>query len=164
MKHALATQIATVGGIGRIPFAPGTWGSAAAIPLAFVSHYLGGITLLILITAILTVAGYWASAVYLDGRAEDPSEIVIDEVVGMLIALWPLSWGLSMSGTAPHVFPWPGWVGGFFLFRFFDIVKPPPVRWADRPGALGVMLDDVLAGIMAGACMLAMAGIAHGWF
>ena len=69
-----------------------------------------------------------------------------------------------MMGAAPSVFPWPGWVGGFLMFRFFDIVKPPPVSWCDRPGHWGVMLDDVVAGILAGALMLLAAGVSHGWF
>jgi phosphatidylglycerophosphatase A len=160
----VAAQIATVFGVGRVPRAPGTFGSLAAIPLAWGLHWAGGVMLFSAATVFLLVAGYWASRVYLDGKNEDPSEVVIDEVVGMLIALWPLSWGLSMSGTAAHVFPWPGWVGGFLLFRFFDIVKPPPVSWADRPGAFGVMLDDVVAGVLAGGMMLLAAGVAHGWF
>lgn len=164
MKRILAAQLATVAGIGRAPFAPGTFGTLAAIPLAWGAHWVGGISALVILTAFLFVAGYWASFEYLAGRREDPSEIVIDEVVGMLITLWPLSAGLSAAGTEPHVFPWPGWVGGFLLFRFFDIVKPPPVNWADRPGPFGVMLDDVVAGAISAVLMLAAAGVAHGWF
>lgn len=160
----VAARIATVFGVGRIPRAPGTFGSLVAIPLAWGLHWAGGVILFTAATVLLLVAGYWASKLYLGGKSEDPSEVVIDEVVGMLIALWPLSWGLSMSGTEAHVFPWPGWVGGFLLFRFFDIVKPPPVSWADRPGALGVMLDDVVAGMLAGGMILLAAGVAHGWF
>ena len=163
-RHQLAAQIATVGSIGRVPFAPGTFGSLAAIPIAWGLHYLGGITALLVATVVLGYAGYWASREYLAGRQEDPSEIVIDEVVGMLITLMPLSIGLTMAGSAPHVFPWPGWVGGFLAFRFFDILKPPPIRWADRPGPLGVMLDDIVAGIMAAASVLLAAGVSHGWF
>ena len=164
LRRTLAAQIATVCGIGRAPFAPGTFGTLAAIPMAWGLHYLGGITLLVIATAVLFVAGYWASFEYLAGRREDPSEIVIDEVVGMLITLMPLSAGLTMAGAEPHIFPWPGWIGGFLAFRFFDIVKPPPVGWADRPGPFGVMLDDVVAGAMAAGCMLIAAGVAHGWF
>ncbi|MEM7189041.1 MAG: phosphatidylglycerophosphatase A [Pseudomonadota bacterium] len=156
--------IVTFGGLGRIPIAPGTWGSLGALPLAWGCHAVGGIWLLVAVTIAIFVLGVWASAAYLKGRADDPSEIVIDEVAGQLIALWPLSLGLTMMGSAPEVWPWPGWVGGFLLFRFFDIVKPPPVNWADRPGHWGVMLDDVVAGILAGAVMLLAAGVSHGWF
>ncbi len=161
---ALARIISTVGGIGHAPKAPGTVASAAAIPLAWALHMAGGIVLLAVTTCVLFVVGMWAARAYLGGRSEDPSEVVIDEVVGMLIALWPLSWGLTMAGTEPQVFPWPGWVVGFVVFRFFDIVKPPPVSWADRPGPLGIMLDDVVAGALTAVLMFIAAGVAHGWF
>lgn len=154
----------TFGYVGLIPQAPGTWGSLAAIPFAWLLHWMGGIWLMAAVTAVLFVLGYVASRLYLEGRSDDPAEIVVDEVVGMLITLWPLSWGLTVAGTDPAVFPWPGWIGGFLLFRFFDILKPPPIRWFDRPGPLGVMMDDVVAGVLSAALMLLAAGIAHGWF
>jgi len=158
-------QIATFFGIGLLPGAPGTWASLATIPLGWVLHAAGGFTLVAAATVALGLAGYWATARYLGGRAEDPSEVVIDEVVGMLIALWPLSAGLSHIGAAWHVWPWPGWVVGFLMFRFFDIVKPPPVGWADRiPGQTGVMLDDVIAGAMAAVVVLVAGWVAHGGF
>ncbi len=181
-------KAATLFGLGYLPGAPGTWASVAAIPLAWLLHALGGFWLLGLATVVLGLLGYWAAARVLEERAahrgeavelewsekdstfaapggQDPSEIVIDELVGMLLALWPLSAGLTITGAAAHVWPWPGWVLGFLLFRFFDIVKPPPVRWADRlPGALGVMLDDLVAGGLTALIALVAAGIAHGWF
>ena len=160
-----ARLIATVGGVGDIPMAPGTFGSLVAIPMAWGLHALGGFPLLACCTVALFLIGYGAVAIYLDGKAEDPSEVVIDEVVGMLIALWPLSLGLTLIGAGPDVFPWPGWVLGFFLFRFFDILKPPPVNWADRlKTPFGVMLDDVIAGVMAALLAALAAGLAHGWF
>lgn len=157
--------VATFGGIGLIPFAPGSWGSAAAIPLAWGLHYLGGFWLMGAATLAITAVGWIATARYLDGRAEDPSEVVIDEVAGMMVALWPLSAGLTWMGTEPHVWPWPGWTLGFLLFRLLDIVKPPPVGWADRiEGPTGVMLDDLVAGAIT-AVLAAIAGaIAHGGF
>lgn len=156
--------IVTGGGLGLLPRAPGTWGSLGALPLGWVLHGLGSVWLLMGVTVALFALGVWATAQYLNGGAEDPSEVVIDEIVGQLIALWPLSWGLTMLGSAPWLFPWPGWVGGFLMFRFFDIVKPPPVSWLDRPGAWGVMLDDVAAGVLAAGVVLLAAGISHGWF
>ena len=160
-----ARAIATCFGIGNLPGAPGTWGSLAAIPLAWALHALGGFALLGLATIAIIAAGYWATAHYLDGDAEDPSEIVIDEVAGMLIALWPLSLGLDIMGASSFQWPWPGWVLAFLLFRFFDIAKPLPIRWADQvPGPLGVMLDDIVAGILTALIAVFAAGIAHGWF
>ncbi|MEL6478730.1 MAG: phosphatidylglycerophosphatase A [Pseudomonadota bacterium] len=154
--------VVTCGYVGTLPKAPGTWGSAVAIPLAWGLHWAGGFPLLLAATFAAFLLGLWATDRYLAGRREDPSEVVIDEVVGMWITLWPLSWGLTLAGSEPHVFPWPGWVIGFLLFRFFDIVKPPPIRWLDRPGALGVMLDDVAAGAVSAVLVLAAAWVAHG--
>ncbi len=157
--------IVTCFGLGTLPGAPGTWASLAAIPLAWASHAAGGFALLAIVTIVITATGYLATARYLDGAADDPSEVVIDQVAGMLIALWPLSIGLTHLDAAWHVWPWPGWVLGFLLFRFFDIVKPPPVNWADRlKGPLGVMLDDIVAGVLTALIAVVAAGVAHGWF
>ncbi|MEM1361212.1 MAG: phosphatidylglycerophosphatase A [Pseudomonadota bacterium] len=156
--------IATVGGIGRLPGAPGTYGSFAALPVGYLLHGLGGFALLVFATLGVSILGWWAA------RAEeartgthDAGEIIIDEVAGQWIALWPISYGLGKAGVDPWLFPWPGWVGAFLLFRLFDIWKPGPVGWADRlPGALGVMLDDVIAGVLAAICVALAAFIAHG--
>lgn len=163
----LSALIATVGGVGRMPQAPGTWGSLAALPLAFALHGLGGFPLFAAATLGLFALGLWATNAYVAetgaGADADPSEVVIDEVVGMLVTLWPLSLGLWMRGTDPWLFPWPGWVGGFLLFRFFDILKPPPIKRFERlPGAWGVMMDDVVAGLFAAAVVTAAAVVAHG--
>ena len=159
-----AAMIATVFGLGRVPQAPGTFGSLAAIPLAWALHFLGGFPLIAMVTVGLFGMGLMATAIYTaDGTDPDPSEVVIDEVVGMLIALWPLSLGLWWQGVPGDVFPWPGWVLGFLAFRFFDILKPPPVNRAERiPGAWGVMLDDVVAGVLAALVAAAAAIVAHG--
>lgn len=166
MRRQFATAVATVLGLGRMP-APGTFGALAALPLAWLLNTGGGIYLMITATAAIWVLGWWASVKYLEQSGQtdlDPPEVVIDEVSGQLIALWPLSWGLTVAGTDPWVWPWPGWVGGFLLFRFFDIVKPWPVSVADKPGPFMLMLDDVVAGLLAGAVMLLAAAVAHGWF
>jgi phosphatidylglycerophosphatase A len=157
--------IATCFGLGTLPGAPGTWASVAAIALAWGLHAAGGFAAVGLVTVVLGLLGYWATSRTLDGRTEDPPEVVIDEMVGMLIALWPLSIGLGLMGAEWHVWPWPGWVVGFLLFRFFAIVKPPPVSWAGRlAGPLGVMLDDIVAGVLTALIAVVAAGVAHGWF
>uniref|UniRef100_UPI0025D95FA8 phosphatidylglycerophosphatase A family protein n=1 Tax=Roseobacter sp. TaxID=1907202 RepID=UPI0025D95FA8 len=87
---------------------------------------------------------------------------VIDELVGQWIALLPLSYAAWSMGISMLVM-WPGWIAAFALFRLFDIWKPGPVGWADRRGdALGVMLDDVIAGVFAALGVLALAGLYHG--
>lgn len=146
--------------------APGTWGALAALPCAWALHWAGGFPFLLVATVLTAVAGWWAvGAETAAGGDPDPSEIVIDEVVGQWVALFPLSAGLWIAGSQPHVFPWPGWAGAFLLFRLFDIWKPWPVSWADGlHGPTGVMLDDVIAGVMAAVVLTLAAAVAHGWW
>lgn len=145
--------LATVCGVGRIRPAPGTWGSLAALPLPLLAPAGTDPLLLIPAAVLVFVVGCWAASRYqrLTGT-HDASEIVIDEVCGQWIALCLV----SLSPLSVLV--------GFVLFRLFDIVKPWPIRWVDRKvgGGFGVMLDDVLAGIAAAACLYGVALI-FGW-
>lgn len=161
----MTRMIATFGGVGLLPGPAGTWGSLTALAAGYLLHWLGGFPLLALATVIAYGAGFWATRVETFEQEDlDPGHIVIDEVVGMWIALMPLSFGLWHIGAPASLFPWPGWVSAFLLFRLFDIWKPWPVSWADRrKGPTGVMLDDVLAGLMAALLVMLMAGVAHGW-
>lgn len=159
---ALARSIATVGGVGNLRPAPGTWGSLAALPLAWLLHQAGGFPLLMTGTILLFCLGWWAThEATRDSADHDPSEIVVDEVVGQWIALWPLSlpaWNMGVEITAM----WPGWIAAFLFFRLFDITKPGPVGLADRRGdALGVMLDDLIAGALAAMLVLVTAVLWH---
>lgn len=160
----MSKLIATFFYIGYLRPASGTWGSAAAIPVAWAIHGLTGFWGLAIATVAVYVGGYYATKALLVGHDDsDPSEVVIDEVVGQWIALWPLSLGLTHAGADPWLFPYPGWVGAFFMFRLFDIWKPGPIGWADRKhGATGVMLDDVFAGIAAAVVVAAAAAVSHG--
>ena len=155
--------VATVGGIGNLRPAPGTWGSLVALPAALVLIWLGGPALLIVATVIALVVGWVATrAEIAETLDDDPSHVVIDEVAGQWIALWPLAIGAAANGVAVTGL-WPGWLAAFILFRLFDIWKPGPVGWADRrKDALGVMLDDVIAGAFAALGVVILAGVAHG--
>lgn len=159
----IARMIGTVAGIGYLRPAPGTWGSAVALPMAWGLHTLGGFPLLLIALIATFAKGWWATAqMTADSDDHDPSEIVIDEVVGQWIALAPLSYAAWDRGI-DILAMWPGWVAAFVLFRLFDIWKPLWIGTADRRGdALGVMLDDVIAGVFAAIGVLALAALAHG--
>lgn len=163
MKTRLATLTATVFYVGYLKPASGTWGSLAALPLAWLVFQAGGMTLFFLAIIAAYTGGYFATKWMIDGADNhDPSEIVIDEVVGQWIALAPIMIGASITGAAVTAL-WPGWVAAFVLFRLFDITKLGPIGWADRKdNATGVMLDDVIAGLFAALCVIVLAGVAHG--
>lgn len=155
--------IATFFYSGHLRPAPGTWGSAAAVLAAWPLHAIGGPMLLLIGVVLSFVLGWWATAVETRGQDDhDPSEIVIDEVAGQWIALLPVSFGAAHAGV-PVLALWPGILTAFALFRLFDITKPSLIGWADRRGdALGVMLDDVFAGIVAALGVGLFAYISHG--
>lgn len=140
--------VATLGGIGRLRPAPGTWGSAAVLPAVLL-----GPAGALLLAVVATVAGWLAVRALPQDGDQDPGWIVVDEAAGMLLALAALPAGAGWAGVAL----------AFLLFRAFDILKPWPVSWADRQeGATGVMLDDILAGAMAAALLLALHALAPG--
>lgn len=142
-----ACLIATWFGAGLLPFAAGTWGSLAALPFAWVIHGWSGTAGVAVAAVAATLAGIWASNV-LVGRASarDPGFIVIDEVAGMFVTL----------AAAPRT--WWAYAIGFLAFRIADILKPWPANWCDREvhGGLGVMLDDLVAGLYACAATWAI--------
>lgn len=144
-----AMAVATLGGIGRIRPAPGTWGSLAAMPAMLLGPAGAAI-----LACLVGVLGWVAvRSVLADRPADDPGWIVVDEAAGMLVALAALPAGAG----------WVGAVAAFLLFRAFDILKPWPVSWADGlHGATGVMLDDILAGAIAAALLLLVGAIAPG--
>ena len=137
----LAKAVTTLGGLGRLRLAPGTWGSAAVLPAVL----LGPLPCLLL-ALLLALAGIWAVRAVLGTETSmDPGWVVVDEGAGQLLALAALPAGAG----------WAGVLLAFALFRALDILKPGPVGWADRqPGVLGVMLDDLVAGALAGAVIL----------
>ena len=139
MKLRISEIIGTVFYVGRSPFAPGTMGSLAALLVWYISKPLIIDPLFLLITGGVFFIGIAVSTVLIDvWNEKDPKEIVIDEWVGMWISLY----------LVPHTILW-GFVA-FFFFRVFDILKPGPVQvMDDMDDAIGVMMDDVVAGILA---------------
>ena len=145
MEQRAWLAIATMGRIGKTRPAPGTLGSAAAL-LPAVGLAMAGGWVLEAATLIACIVGVKAANVYEAHSGEkDASEIVIDELAGQWIALLvvPLDWR------------W--WVAAFVMFRVFDVAKPGPVKMAEAlPGGIGVMADDIVAGVMAAACLIVM--------
>lgn len=135
-------------GAGFSFHAPGTMGSLNALPMAALIAWLAGSQALAIAAIVPFILGMIYTARYLraEPTATDPQWIVIDEVVGLWITL----------AVVPLNVIW--YALGFGLFRLFDITKPWPVSWADRsvPGALGMMLDDVLAGLYAAGVLLGL--------
>ena len=144
MFDAVALAIATAFGVGYMPFAPGTFGSAVGLlvwwllPASTTAH----------VVAIVTIfaAGSWAGSVAERHFGKtDPGHVVVDEVVGMLITLL-----LNPVG-------WVGALGGFLLFRIADIVKPFPANRLERiPGGAGIMADDAMAAVYANLALRAL--------
>lgn len=171
----LALAIATCG-VGYIPIAPGTWGSAVGVGGFLILRWLilallvpladrrnlnsfhvgyGVLTLELLVICCVTLVGIWAaSRTEKSSGKKDPGKVVIDEVAGQMIALTPL----PLSGVALWMI-----VLSFLLFRFFDIIKPYPCRRLESlPSGLGIMADDVVAG--AYAAVVTAVVVALRWF
>ena len=175
-KDYLALAIATCG-VGYLPLAPGTWGSLVGIVVyalvrgaamqfffgvdprrnfTLLHVYYGVIAVELAAFVVITLVGIWAASrtERLSGK-KDPGKVVIDEVAGQFIALIPVPF---LVGTA-----WWTAILAFILFRFFDIVKPYPARRLESLEAgLGIMADDVVAGVYA-ATVVALA-VVISWF
>jgi phosphatidylglycerophosphatase A len=134
-------DVATVGPLGNLPKAPGTWCSLAAALFAPLLFFPLPLVLRLVVLAVLFYLGGRAA-----GRAEeilgekDPGRVVVDELLGQWLTLLPF-YQLGLTDL----------MVGFALFRVFDIFKPPPIRASENwlPGGYGVMIDDCLAGVYA---------------
>lgn len=142
---SFAALVATWFHSGRIAPASGTWGSLAALPFVLTIWFYSGSIGLLAFTVLTFAVGMVAIPPYAKAVGDkDPSEVVIDEVVGMGMTFLPL------TGLNPWVI-----LFGFAIFRIVDATKPGLVGWCDRQlkGAWGVMMDDVVAGVFAAFCV-----------
>jgi phosphatidylglycerophosphatase A len=149
----VALFIATSGGAGYSPIAPGTAGSAVGAVLFWCTR-AWPLAWQVAIIVVVSGVGTWAASVAARhfGR-EDPGEVVIDEVAGQLVTL--VATGAGLAGTFL----------GFFVFRAFDVVKPWPVNRLERlPGGVGIMADDLLAGVFGNLTLRLVALVVHGMF
>ncbi|HEY4076082.1 MAG TPA: phosphatidylglycerophosphatase A [Rhizomicrobium sp.] len=152
MKMRASSIVATVFGIGYFDVAPGTIMSAVATPLAILISVRAGAMSIVGACLIAFTIGVYACADHMrqTGRHDDPSECVIDELAGQWLAcaFAALSFGGLIPGNHISI---PAFGLAFLLFRLFDIWKPWPVSAAEKlQGSVGVMLDDMVAGLMAG--------------
>jgi phosphatidylglycerophosphatase A len=136
-RPLVALSLATAFGVGYVPFAPGTFGSA--VGLVIWALLPASNLVLAVVILIIFAAGTWSATAaerYFGGT--DPGPVVIDEVMGMLLTLFM------------HPVGWTGAIGAFLLFRAFDVLKPYPAdRLEQLPGGLGVMADDGMAAVYA---------------
>ncbi|EFL49835.1 phosphatidylglycerophosphatase A [Solidesulfovibrio fructosivorans JJ]] len=141
----LSLLVSGLGPIGKIPYASGTWGSAAATiaaPALFLP--LPGFWRVLILIALFFIGSFTATRTETLLQKKDPSHVVIDELIGQWVTFLPFASLPTLELAA-----------GFLLFRAFDILKPPPVRASENwlPAGYGVMIDDVLAGIYACICL-----------
>ena len=138
LRVELSEWLATCFKIGHLPIAPGTWGSLAAVIGWWLwLQYLDPLVFIVLIITIFII-GVFATNIIIDHTGEkDPSRVVIDEMAGQWLGLLMLPDGMLYIA------------GAFILFRFLDILKPWPIRQLEQfPKGWGVMLDDMLAGLL----------------
>lgn len=196
MLYRIAHFFATVCYVGKIPFAPGTWGSLVAFPICYLIMYytlkyqvvfdisgfepgpLQFISLFLIeifATIVLFITGTFFTSIYIKNMPEkDPSEVVIDEVVGQMLTILLVSFSVVFIQSSPlaekfaaeyidftFLFFMP-----FVLFRIFDIIKPWPIDWLDRKikGALGVMIDDVAAAFFASTMQYVIVFLILGYY
>ena len=143
MLNKFIVNLCTLFNLGFIKFMPGTFGSLISLPIGYIILKLFGFWIFILIITLLLAISYYAITEYLIAKkSKDPKEIIIDEFIGQFIAL------IFIPDTIL------GLLVSFLLFRFFDITKLYPINKAEKiPGAIGVLADDVVAGLMA-ACII----------
>lgn len=151
----LPMLIGTGFGSGFSPVAPGTAGALLAALIWFsLSFFLTGLALLwvtVVLILVFTVTGVWAADRLEPVWGEDPSRVVVDEMVGVWITL--------LAAPAGHL--WYG-LAAFVLFRLFDIFKPLGIRRMERlPGGIGVMMDDILSGIYGFILLIAVRWLAN---
>ncbi|WP_291984409.1 phosphatidylglycerophosphatase A [Luteitalea sp.] len=153
MTSRVSRAVATVFGIGYVPFAPGTFGSAAGLAVFAAVRAAGGPVVEALTIVLVFLVGAWAAtAAETHFGHIDPGPVVIDEVLGMLVTLAFLP--VSVTGA----------LVGFVLFRVFDVIKPPPCNSLEAlPGGWGVMSDDLMAGVYACVCVRLLAWLAPTW-
>lgn len=149
MKHVL-TFLATGCYSGYLPLAPGTWGSMVGVALYWGISGLPPLSYAAAAVAFIFLSIWAAEHARRIFGEEDPSRVVIDEIAGYLVA---------MAFHEPSLYIM---IAAFIVFRIFDVIKPPPARWMERrlPGGIGIVMDDVMAGIYTNLALYALIFVA----
>ena len=147
--------IGTLFYFGLFPFAPGTVGSILAIIIGIILFKLIGIIYFCICIFFIFFIGWWVcNKIMLKTKNKDPSEIIVDELVGQWITLLPVFWFAEKNFESTNI-PIFELFLALILFRIFDIIKIGPMKWADNlTSGLGVMLDDLFAGILSALILL----------
>ena len=147
--------IGTLFYFGLFPFAPGTVGSILAIIIGIILFKLIGIIYFCICIFCIFFIGWWVcNKITLKTKNKDPSEIIVDELVGQWITLLPVFWFAEKNFENTNI-PIFELFLALILFRIFDIIKIGPMKWADNlTSGLGVMLDDLFAGILSALILL----------
>jgi phosphatidylglycerophosphatase A len=143
-KCSIPVWLATLGGIGKSPVAPGTVATiVAGVPFAWLLGLLPSALAWVFLLALIGLSCYAADVAEKALQTPDPKQVVIDELVGYLITM------IGLPVTIPSL------LWGIAAFRLFDIWKPWPISWLDRqvPGGTGIVLDDLAAGVLAHGCV-----------
>lgn len=140
LSQRLYTFLATGAMVGYVPTAPGTWGTLVGIPLVLIFNFFSPSWQIFGVVLFIMGSIWIAQEAEVVFGEKDPGAIVIDEIAGYLVALCGVP--VTFYSLA----------AGFLLFRFFDIVKPFPIRYFEKTfsGGAGVVLDDIFAGLYAG--------------
>ena len=149
----LARLVAAGGGLGYAPFASGTFGTLGGIPVALALDRLLGASVTLYLAAVLAVAFVAIAAAEVAARGaelKDPSFVVVDEIAGYVVTV-------ALLPATPAVL-----AAGFLVFRVFDVLKPPPIAALERlPGGLGIVADDLAAGLLSHVLLRVVMGL--GW-
>jgi phosphatidylglycerophosphatase A len=149
----IATFVATAGYVGYVPIAPGTFGSAVGLVVYAGVRASNSWIVEAVVLGMALVAGIWAADRVERDLGKDPSAVVIDEVLGMLVTIAFLD--VTVTGA----------IVGFFLFRVLDVIKPPPAaRLEHLHGGPGIMFDDLMAGLYGHVAMRALIALFPGVF
>lgn len=142
--NSLKLTLGTLFGIGRLPLAPGTWGSLFTLPLVFLIGWSAGTYAIAALFIFSCVLSLWCAPAAEEKFGKDPSQFILDELAGQSVVF------LVTDFSAPPLQIIAVLLSGFILFRVFDIMKPLGINALQKlPGKFGILADDILAGIYA---------------